>query len=141
MTRKLPLRQPDLAALDLRGFWIEQIEYWEAEEAPEEFDQPTVRLSRPNVQQNANDEDSYLMTLRIRVSQADVRSIDLTIRGVFHVQADDNGNEGTPRMLIYNGSAMLYGAARGIIESVTSLTGFGRLRVPSANIAELLGRR
>ena len=44
-------------------------------------------------------------------------------------------------MLIYNGSAMLYGAARGIIETVTSLTGFGRLRVPAANIATLLRRK
>ena len=78
------------------------------------------------------------MTLRIRVSQGDVRSIDLTMRGVFHVQADDEDNEGTPKMLMYNGSAMIYGAARGIIESVTSLTGFGRLPVPSANIAKLL---
>ena len=43
-------------------------------------------------------------------------------------------------MLIYNGCAMLYGAARGVIESVTSLTGFGRLRVPAANIATRRGK-
>ena len=138
MVRKLPLRQPGRAALDLRGFWIEQIEYQEAEEAPAEFDEPSVRVSRPNVQQNANDKDAYLMTLRIRVSQGDVRSIDLTLRGVFHLEADDRDNEETSKLLIYNGSAMLYGAARGIIESVTSLTGFGRLPVPSANLAKLL---
>ena len=78
------------------------------------------------------------MTLRIRVSQGDVRSIDLTMRGVFHLEADDRDNEETSKLLIYNGSAMLYGAARGIIESVTSLTGFGRLPVPSANLAKLL---
>ena len=90
------------------------------------------------MQQNATDTNSYLMALRIRVSQGDVRSIDLTMRGVFHLQDDDEGEEGRTKMLIYNGSAMLYGAARGIIESVTSLTGFGRLRVPSANITKLL---
>ena len=136
--RKLPLRQTERAALDLRRFWIEQVEYREAEAAPEEFEEPIVRISRPNVQQNANDKNSYLMTLRILVSQHDVRAIDLTMRGVFRVQSDDDGNGGTPNMLFYNGSAMLYGAARGIIESVTSLTGFGRLPVPSANIATLL---
>ena len=78
------------------------------------------------------------MTLRIRVAQGDVRSIDLTICGIFQVQADDDGNDASPQILIYNGSAMLYGAARGIIESVTGLTGFGRLRVPTVNIATVL---
>lgn len=78
------------------------------------------------------------MTLRIHASQEDVRSIDLTMCGVFQVQADDDGNEATPQMLIYNGSVMLYGAARGIIETVTGLTGFGRLRVPAVNIATVL---
>ncbi len=78
------------------------------------------------------------MTFRIRAAQGDVRSIDLTICGVFHVQADDDGDEAIPKMLIFNGSAMLYGAARGIIESVTGLTGLGRLRVPTVNIASVL---
>ena len=41
-------------------------------------------------------------------------------------------------MLVYNGSSMLFGTARGIVETVTSLTGFGRLRVPSINIVKLL---
>ena len=81
------------------------------------------------------------MTLRIRATQGDLRSIDLTIRGVFHVQEDDDENEAITEMLIYNGSAMLYGAARGIIESVTGLTGLGRLRVPTVNIATMLRGR
>ena len=41
-------------------------------------------------------------------------------------------------MLLHNGSVMLLGAARGIIESVTGLSKFGRLRVPSANIVNVL---
>ena len=138
MSRKLALRQPGRAALDLSNFWIERIEYQEADEAPEEPPEPTVRLSRPVLHQNATDTDTYLMTLRIRAAQGDVRSIDLTMCGVFQVQADDDGNEATPQMLIYNGSVMLYGAARGIIETVTGLTGFGRLRVPAVNIATVL---
>ena len=44
------------------------------------------------------------------------------------------------RMLEYNGSAILFGAARGVIESVTGVSGFGRMHVPSVNIAELLDR-
>lgn len=78
------------------------------------------------------------MTLRIKASQGDVRSIDLTICGVFQLKTDDDRNKGSEKMLVYNGSAMLFGTARGIVETVTSLTGFGRLRVPSANIAKLL---
>ena len=97
-----------------------------------------MRLSRPVLHQNATDTDTFLMTFRIRAAQGDVRSIDLTICGVFHVQADDDGDEAIPKMLIFNGSAMLYGAARGIIESVTGLTGLGRLRVPTVNIASVL---
>ena len=101
-----------------------------------------MQLSRPVLHQNATDTDTFLITLRIRTSQEDVRSIDLTICGVFHVQADDGGNEAAmQQMLIYNGSAMLYGAARGIIESVTGLTGLGRLRVPTVNIATVLRGR
>ena len=138
MTRKLVLRRPGQAALDLRSFWIEQIDYREADEAPDEVDEPTVQLSRPVLHREASNTDTYLMTLRMRVSQGEVRSIDLTMRGEFRIQVDDEGSKGTPEMLIYNGSAMLYGAARGIIETVTSLTGFGRLRVPAANIATLL---
>ena len=41
-------------------------------------------------------------------------------------------------MLLRNGSVMLLGAARGIIESVTGLSRFGRLRVPSANLVNVL---
>lgn len=137
LTRKIPLRQPGPAALDLLSFWIERIEYEEADQAPDEPPESAVRLSRPVLHQNETDTDTYLMTLRIRVSQGDVRSIDLTICGVFQVPADDT-TEASQQMLIYNGSAMLYGAARGVIESVTGLTGFGRLRVPAVNIATVL---
>ena len=141
LTRKIPLRQPGPAALDLRSFWIERIEYEEADEAPEQPPESTVRLSRPVLHQNETDTDTYLMTLRIRVSQEDLRSIDLTMCGVFQVQVDDANETTSHQMLIYNGSAMLYGAARGIIESVTGLTGLGRLRVPTVNVATVLRGR
>ena len=117
---------------------MEQIEYKEADEAPEEYDEPTVMMSRPVIRRSASEASTYLMTLRIKASQGDVRSIDLTICGVFQLKTDDDRNKGSEKMLVYNGSAMLFGTARGIVETVTSLTGFGRLRVPSANIAKLL---
>lgn len=136
--RKLPLRQPSRAALDLLRFWIDRLEYREADEVPDELDEPTLRLSRPLVHGSDADDHTYLVTLRIRASQGEVRMIDLTIRGHFRLQKDDDGNEGTLPMLVYNGSSMLLGSARGIIESVTSMTGIGRLHVPSANIATML---
>ena len=137
MERKLPLRQPGRPALDLSRFWIEQLEYRETDEAADELEEPTLQISRPVVHE-ADAVDTYLVTLRILASQGDVRAVDLTICGVFRLQADDDGRDGTLQMLVYNGSAMLFGTARGIIESVTGLTGLGRLRVPSANIAYLL---
>jgi preprotein translocase subunit SecB len=140
LERKLPLRQPGRPALDLCRFWIEQLEYREADEAPDELEEPTLQLSRPVVHEADTEADTYLVTLRILASQGDIRAVDLTICGVFGLQADDDGRDGTLQMLVYNGSAMLFGAARGIIESVTGLTGLGRLRVPSANIARLLER-
>ena len=141
MERKLPLRQPGRPALDLHRFWIEQLEYREAEEAPDELEEPTLQLSRPVVHEADAEAARYLVTLRILASQGDTRAVDLTICGVFELQADDDGQAGTLQMLVYNGSAMLFGTARGIIESVTALTGLGRLRVPSANIAKLLERK
>ena len=140
LERKLPLRQPGRPALDLCRFWIEQLEYREADEAPDELEEPTLQLSHPVVHEADAEVGTYLVTLRILASQGDVRVVDLTICGVFRLQADDDGRDGTLQMLVYNGSAMLFGAARGIIESVTGLTGLGRLRVPSANIARLLER-
>ena len=82
-------------------------------------------------------EATYMLTLRIRTAQGAVRTFDLTVSGVFRLQSDDDGNKGTPMMLLHNGSVMLLGAARGIIESVTGLSKFGRLRVPSANIVNV----
>lgn len=141
MPRKLALRESHEGALDLRRFWLEQIEYKEADEAPEEYDEPTVWMSYPAIRKSASDPNTYLMTLRIKTSQGDFRSIDLTICGVFRLTTDDDENKGTANLLLYNGSAMLFGTARGIVETVTSLTGFGRLRVPSVNIAKLLRRK
>lgn len=91
MERKLPLRQPGRPALDLRRFWIEQLEYREEEEPPDELDEPTLQLSRPVVHEADADADTYLVTLRILVSQGDVRAVDLTICGVFRLQAADDG--------------------------------------------------
>ena len=141
MERKLSLRQPGRPVLDLRRFWIEQLEYREADGAPDELEEPTLQISRPVVHEADTEVDTYLVTLRILASQGDVRAVDLTICGAFRIQADDDGRAGTLQMLVYNGSAMLFGAARGIIESVTGVTGLGRLRVPSANIAKLVDRR
>ena len=138
-THELPLEQPGRAPLDLRHFWIEHLEYREGEEGPAELEEPALWISRPVVHETKTEDEIYRVTLRIRISQGDVRAIDLTIVGVFEIRADDDGNEGTPaKLVLYNGSAMLLGAARGIIESVTSLSGLGRLRVPSANILKLL---
>ena len=138
MARKLRVRQADKAALDLRRFWIERLEYEEDEEIPDDLPAPAVSVSRPEVLEA--DEGEYFVTLRLRMTQGEARSIDLTIVGVFGRQPGDTGRDRFLLMLEYNGSAILFGAARGVIESVTGVSGFGRMHVPSVDIAELLDR-
>ena len=138
MARKLRVRQADKAALDLRRFWIERLEYEEDEEIPDDLPAPAVSVSRPEVLEA--DEGEYFVTLRLRMTQGEARSIDLTIVGVFGRQPGDTGRDRFLRMLEFNGSAILFGAARGVIESVTGVSGYGRMHVPSVDIAELLDR-
>ena len=138
MAPKPRVRQAEQAALDLRRFWIERLEYEEDEETADQLPAPTVSVSRPEILE-AN-EGEYFVTLRLRVTQGEVRSIDLSIAGDFRLQAEDGDRGHSLRMLEFNGSAILFGAARGVIESVTGVSGLGRMHVPSVNIAELLDR-
>ena len=137
MPRKLPTRHVLPADLNLHEFWVERIEYTEEPDLHDELTPPQVSLSRPSVLQSAS--GSYRVTLRVEVSQ-DVRSVDLTIVGVFDYDPEDGDGAFSPRMLTYNGTAILFSAARGVIESVTGVSGLGRMHVPSVNIAELLDR-
>ena len=137
MPRKLPTRYAPPADLNLHEFWIERLEYTEEPDLHDELGPPSVSLSRPSILQSAS--GSYRVTLRVEVSQ-DVRWVDLTIVGVFDYYPEDGDDALSPRMLAYNGSAILFSAARGVIESVTGVSGFGRMHVPSVNIAELLDR-
>lgn len=141
MARKLRLRDASPAALDLQRFWIERLEYEEADEAEGELPDAAVRASRPEILEAG--EGEYFVTLRLRLTQGDIRTIDLTIAGHFRLRAEDEaGVGGAPplRVLAYNGTAILFSAARGVIEAVTGLSGYGRMHVTSVNIAELLGR-
>ena len=138
MAPKLRLRDAGQAALDLRRFWIERLEYEEDEEFPADLPDATVRVSRPEILES--DADDYFVTLRLRVAQGEARSIDLTIVGVFGLQSGDNPHVHPLRMLEYNGTAILFSAARGVIESVTGVSGFGRMHVPSVDLADLIER-
>ena len=138
MARKLRVRQADKAALDLRRFWIERLEYEEDEEIPGELPAPAVSVSRPEVLEA--DEGEYFVTLRLRMTQGEARSIDLTIVGDFRLEPVGEDRDRLLRMLEFNGTAILFSAARGVIESVTGVSGYGRMHVPSVNLAELLDR-
>ena len=146
MPRKLPLRNVQEAELRLEEFWIERLEYTEVPDLQEFRWRPDVRVSRPRILR-ADRSDEYLMTLRIEASEdggEEVRSIDLTIAGRFTFDPVDEDAAANPemplRLLTYNGSAILFSAARGVIETVTGISGYGRMHVPSVNIAELLDR-
>ena len=138
MAQKLRLREAGPAALDLLRFWIERLEYEEDEEIPADLPDTIVRVSRPEILES--DADDYFVTLRLRVAQGEARSIDLTIVGVFDLQPGDEPHARPLRMLEYNGTAILFSAARGVIESVTGVSGFGRMHVPSVDLAELIER-
>ena len=144
MPRKLPLRDVQEAELRLDEFWIERLEYAEVPDLQEYRWRPDVRVSRPRILR-ADRSNDYLMTLRVEATEdggEEVRSIDLTIAGRFTfdpVDEDAAVNAEMPlRLLTYNGSAILFSAARGVIETVTGISGYGRMHVPSVNIAELL---
>ena len=146
MPRKLPLHDVPESDLRLNKFWIERLEYAEIPDRDDHRWRPKVRISRPRIQK-AESSDDYFVTLRIHASEYTdivVRSIDLTIVGDFwydHVDEDGTEDSEMPlRLLTYNGTAILFSAARGVIESVTGISGYGRLDVPSVNIAELLDR-
>lgn len=141
MARKLALRHASPAALDLRRFWIERLEYEEADESGGELPDAAIRVSRPEILEAG--EGEYLVTLRLRLTQGEVRAIDLTIAGDFRLRAGDDADPGGHpplRVLAYNGTAILFSAARGVIEAVTGLSGYGRMHVPAVNVAELLSR-
>ena len=141
MINGIPLYQAGRAGLNLLHFCIDHLEYQETDESPEELEEPTLSLSRPVVHEaEIAGEATYMLTLRIRAAQGAVRTFDLTVSGVFRLQSDDDGNKGTPMMLLHNGSVMLLGTARGIIELVTGLSKFGRLRVPSANLVDVFNQ-
>ena len=143
MARKLALRDASPADLHLAGFWVEKLDYRETPDLDDELSRPRVRVSRPGLLQSERGA-AALITLRVEVSQEAVRSIDLTIVGQFELLPDDEADGGERelpmRMLAYNGTAILFSAARGVIESVTGVSGYGRMHVPSVNIAELLDR-
>ncbi|MYA21223.1 MAG: hypothetical protein F4Z25_13530 [Chloroflexi bacterium] len=135
MPRKLPTRNVGYADLNLNEFWIERLEYTETPDLHDELMTPWVRVSRPKILRSTS--SSYLVTLRVEVLQ-DPRSVDVTIVGSFDFDPAGGGDEPSSRMLTYNGTAILFSAARGVIESVTGVSGYGRMHVPSVNIAELL---
>ena len=72
------------------------------------------------------------MAGKLRLRQASPADIDL--------QASDDNRERALQMLVYNGAAILLSSARSVIESVTGISGFGRMHVPSVNMAELIER-
>ena len=99
------------------------------------------RLSASHARRSLDAGDGkYFVTLRLKVAQGEARSLDLTVAGAFLLPQDAEGQHSSLRMLVYNGSAILFSAARGIIESVTGVSGLGRMHVPSVNLAEILDR-
>ncbi len=139
MANKLRLRQATPATLDLRRYWIEQLAYREVEESPDALPETSIRVSLPEMREGP-DGGEYLMTIRIRASQGEAREIDVTIAGLYRLETGDERHAAPPRILRYNGTAILFSAARGVIESVTSISGLGRMHVPSVDIAALLDR-
>ena len=142
MPRKLPLLTPEYAPIHLDRFWIERLEYTEVPDREDDLWVPDIRMSRPQVLQAGG---GYLVTVRVHVAQMDVRSIDMTVVGSFDIDpeyfADSQDSSQDPlRMVAHNGAAMLFSAARGVIEAVTGLSGYGRMHVTSVNVAELLSR-
>ena len=150
MAEKLRLRQAMPALLDLQRYWIERLDYQEVDDHAGDLPDTSVRISLPDILDGPPPRGGHFMTLRITAAQGDVRSIDVTIAGLFTVLTEESVDSDHPveeaaginsqRLLAFNGTAMLFSAARGVVETVTGISGYGRMNVPSVNIAELLAR-
>ena len=115
------------------------MEYQEVTESLDSLPETSIRVSLPEIREGPSDVGEYLMTVRIQASQGEARTVDVTLVGLYRLPADDDRQESLG-MLAYNGPAILFSSARGVIESVTGMSGYGRMHVPSVNIAELIDR-
>ena len=132
------LRRLQNSHLRLNHYWIESISLRSISNRREPNGNPSelsysVAYSDPP--EGVNGEHLVRLRLKTRRSARSTAryAVDMTLVGVFSFGEDKPDEEVAGRLLRYNGPAMLYGVARGIVSSLTALGSFGREDLPSAN--------
>ena len=137
------LRNLPSSRLRLEAHWLESLRYY----ANPEFDlvdrarEPRIRFSA----ECAPDPDNGSYTIRIHVRSPRRRggnvpyTFEITLGGNFSlVGADDPVSESDRRILRFNGPAILYGIARGLLCAATATAVYGPVSLPSGNLAAVL---
>lgn len=133
------LRRISESPLALVRYWFEEITYLGAGRG-RDVAQLEVRASRPEVAtQTLDDEEVNFVRLRVKAESPDGHSIDVTIAGAFRVASDSISGSRRERLVLYNGSSILFGLLRGMVGTVTGASGVP-VRLPSLNFAELIER-
>lgn len=128
------VRDVDLAALHLEGSWIDELHVYPT---PEGSESPQgVKVSKPQVLQNPDDEADYVVRLRVKIT-TEASTVDVTASGRFRLVASEP-SPADLRMIEYNGPSILYGVIRGVVSTVTALSLHGRIDLPSVNLASLI---
>lgn len=132
------------ALLRLEAFWIESLELkaeqgWQAPEGPVE-----IALMGDSEYAFAPEERKVLIRLSFQSELDDAKRLpyrfQATVAGRFSL-AEDVPEDQRDRMVYINGTAILYGIARGALATVTALGPYGPVHLPTINFVDLLDRR
>lgn len=138
MTSPKPhLRRVTASSLELVRYWFEEIAYLGPGRG-REVSQLEVRASRPEVATyRFGDEDIEFVRLRVKAESPDGQSVDVTIAGGFRIVDEGLSATRRTRLVLYNGSSILFGILRGMVATITG-SAAQPIKLPSLNFAELI---
>ena len=126
--------------MQLDYYWIESVTLKSNPDEPESPRQiADLSYAVAHADLPEPDRDERLARLRIRTPRGALLKtgleLDLTIVGRFSIKGGKVDADAV-QLLKFNGPAILYGVARGIISSLTAISGSGRTDLPSANFVD-----
>jgi len=140
MARQRRLKALPLAPLRLDRFWLEEFELGTAEDLGANPDQIEYQLVGGSEFLGTPDGDDFLVRLNVGTGRGQAAQppyhFQVTLAGEFSVATGVPEDERT-RLIYVNGTAILYGIARGLLASLTGIGRHGPLHLPSVNFLDL----
>jgi len=144
MSAKKKMKPLPPALLRLEAFWVESLEVkaeqdWQAPEGPVK-----IALTGDSEYAFASEKGKVLIRLSFE-SERDGPNrlpyqVRATVAGTFSL-AEDVPEDQRDRLVYINGTAILYGIARGALATVTALGRYGPVHLPTVNFVDLLQRQ